>query len=485
MSKIYWGVSGFSHDASISVISNNSLLFASSSERYSRIKNDKNLNFELINDCLQYGPPDEVVWYENPYNRFLRVFLKDKNLYNPFIKPKIRKFIDKTKITFSNHHFSHLATSLYTSPFDVKNSLGVVVDTVGELSTITIYNIKDLKKQNIIYTQYYPDSLGLFYSSITQLVGLKPQEDEYILMGMASFGKTDKYYNYFLENFFDNGSLKIDLRRGCRKLLKKNIIERDKFEIAHGAQKVFETILLNLIKKYLKNTGYKKIIMSGGCALNCTFNSKLLDLVENMWIFPNPGDSGSAIGAALSKIKEPVYFENLFLGHDSNNYPNINKVVDEIIKNNLVGVINGRAEFGPRALGNRSILADPRIKNIKNIVNSIKGRENFRPFAPAILKEHFNDYFLNNSTSCYFPYMQYTFKSKYAKEFPGIVHIDDTSRVQTVDETTPFLYNVLKKWYSLTKCPMLLNTSLNIKGKPLLNKREDIVEFSNKNFKIY
>lgn len=477
--KIVWGISGYAHDAAISVLKDNEIVFASSSERFSRLKNDKDFNQSLISYALEYGYPDKIVWYENPYKKFLRKLIIDKQIINPFVKFSINK-----PIHYIDHHKSHLFSSLYTSPFLPNRSLGVVVDSVGEFLSLSLWDIKDYNNFKKIYSVDYPDSLGLFYSSITQLLGLKPQEDEYIMMGMASYGKSEKYYEYFKKYFFKNTNLLLDLRKGCYDIFSQEEINKNKFDIAYGAQKIFEEVLLDIIKKYLKITGYRNIIMSGGCALNCSCNSKILEEVDNLWIFPNPGDSGASLGAALSVRKSPVFLKNMYLGFDAGNNLGPINIARKIDYLKMVGVITGKAEFGPRALGHRSILADPRVKNINDIVNGIKGREKFRPFAPIILKEHFNEYFYNPKTSNYYPYMQYTFKAKYSKEYPGVTHVDNTSRVQTVDSSTPFIHKVLKKWYSITGCPMLLNTSLNIKGKPLLNSKKDIEEFKNRDLVI-
>jgi len=477
--KTIWGISGFAHDAAISIIKNNELVFASSSERFSRIKNDKNFDNSLIEYALKFGSPDNIVWYENPYKKFLRKLLVDKQIINPFIKFDINK-----KISFIDHHKSHLYSSLYTSPFCINNTLGVIIDSVGEFLSLSVWDIKDFNNIKKIYSTNYPNSLGLFYSAITEALNLKPQEDEYIMMGMAAYGRSDRYYHYFKKYFFKNNNLTLDLRKGCAGIFTLEEIENNKFDIAFGAQKIFEETVLNIIKKFLAKTKYNNIILSGGCALNCSCNSKILELVDNIWIFPNPGDSGASLGAALSIDKQPIELKNMYLGYDVGDNVGPLKVVRCLDRFKMVGVITGKAEFGPRALGNRSLLADPRIRDIKDIVNNIKGRENFRPFAPLILKEHFNDYFYNSKTSIHYPYMQYTFKAKYADKYPGIVHVDNTSRVQTVDISTPFIYKVLKKWYAKTGCPILLNTSLNIKGKPLLNSKEDIVEFKDRDITI-
>lgn len=486
--SVIWGASGLSHDASISVIKNGEIVFASSSERYSRIKSDKNFDTELIEDCLNYGMPEIICWYENPAFKFIRKLIIDKRWekYNPsdvFIKYGI--YCPVIKI---DHHVSHLCGSFYTCPWDASDkTLGVVVDSVGEFKTLSIWDIND-GKYNCIFSNKYPNSLGLFYSSVTDMLGLKAQEEEYIMMGMAAYGdeESKKYYEFFKSNFFDEeNNIVADLRHGCRGIFSSKEIEDHKFSIAKAAQDIYEKIILDIVKKYLLKTGHKKLILSGGCALNCTANSKLLELVENMWIFPNPGDSGSSLGAALAYTGKKVEMRNMYLGKDAFTNIDIDGLVNYISNNKIVGVIYGKAEFGPRAFGHRSILADPRVENIKDIVNEVKGREKFRPFAPMILKKYFNDYFNNIGKNDSYPYMQYTFKCKYPEKFNGIVHIDNTSRVQTVDENFPFAYEVLNKWYELTGCPILLNTSLNIKGKPLLNTSKDIREFNGTNLKIY
>ena len=268
-------------------------------------------------------------------------------------------------------------------------------------------------------------------------------------------------------------------------MIPQDEIEANKFDIALAAQKIYEDIVVDIATEYLNKTGYKKLVFSGGCALNCTANSFLLELVDEMHIFPNPGDSGSAVGAALAYLNESVEFRNLYLGHDAETNIDIDELVNYLDTNKMAGVIFGKAEFGPRALGHRSILADPRVHNIKDIVNEVKGREKFRPFAPMILKEHFNDNFFNKGKTDSYPYMQFTHICKRPDLYPGIVHVDGSSRIQTVDVDTPFAHQLLTKWYAKTGCPILLNTSLNVKGKPLINSKVQAKEFSHTNLKIF
>ena len=212
----------------------------------------------------------------------------------------------------------------------------------------------------------------------------------------------------------------------------------------------------------------------GGCALNCSANTLLWNVFDDIWIMPNPGDAGSSLGAALALRGSHIKWEGPYLGYDlGNEYP-VEKIIESLITKKIAPVAAGRAEFGPRALGNRSILADPRDLSVKDKVNTIKQRELFRPFAPVVMEEYAEMFFEmpNGKPS---PYMQYAVKCKTPSLIPAVVHKDGTSRVQTVNKNqNPGLYKVLEKWNQITGIPILLNTSLNIKGKPLLNDWQDI-----------
>ena len=217
----------------------------------------------------------------------------------------------------------------------------------------------------------------------------------------------------------------------------------------------------------------------GGCALNCSANSEITEGWENVWIMPNPGDAGSAIGAVVGYFKEHVVWPGPYLGHNiSKPYPTEN-LVDYLKSKKIAGVANGQAEYGPRALGHRSLLADPRGLKIKDKVNEIKQRQKFRPFAPAILEEHVHEYFDMPQNIDKSPYMQFVAKCRQPDLFPAIIHKDGTSRVQTVGKNDSHGFRqLLENWYSETGCPMLLNTSLNIKGKPIVNTWGDAQEFA-------
>jgi len=484
---ITWGWSGMSHDAAIAVFKNNKLIFASHSERYSGIKNDENLNIKMIEEILKFGYPDEIYFYENFFLKKSRqLYAKQYNLlFSKTPKNYLKKFKIYSKLKMCSHHKSHAAAGYFTSGF--KDALIICLDSIGEWETFTIWEGKN-NQMTKIFKQYYPNSLGLWYSSITQRLNLKPQEHEYILMGMAAFGDFKKYYSDILNDFFikipDINDPKIifkkNLHKGCLDWRPDLKSKQDYFNIAAATQKIYEQIFENIIIWSKKNTHSKNLVLTGGCILNCVANTIALKYFDNVWIIPNPGDAGSAIGCVLANWKKHINFSNPYLGHNiEGNYP-IKDILKNLLKNKIAAVANGKAEFGPRALGNRSIFADPRDKNIKNLVNKIKQREPFRPFAPVILENMVHKYFdvPKNFKS---PYMQFTVKCLNPEKYPSIVHIDNTSRVQTVNSLQhPKLYKLLKLWYKKTGCPMLLNTSLNIKGQPLVNTKKDALLWSKK-----
>lgn len=228
------------------------------------------------------------------------------------------------------------------------------------------------------------------------------------------------------------------------------------------------------------------LVYMGGVALNCLANRNLGDYFEKVWIMPNPGDAGSSLGAAALVHGRRIHFDHAFLGHSiPGPYP-VNTALDGLLRDKIVGVASGRAEFGPRALGNRSLLADPRGPDIKDRVNQIKRRQEFRPFAPVILEEYVNDYFDMPSGFVDSSYMQVVGRCRHPDLFPAIVHHDGTSRIQTVPANNSGIRELLEKWYVVTGCPMLLNTSLNIKGEPMVNDRTDADRFEKLyNIKVY
>lgn len=462
------GINETTHDAAVSVIEDGNILFAAHAERYSKQKNDWFTNDDLLLSALEFGKPDAIAYYEKPWLKKLRIktmggFGGSRPYYKEFLDPKI-----KTK-TFK-HHQSHAAAGYYTSRFN--NAAIVVLDAIGEFETSTIWHGygNDMRK---VYSQS-SISFGLFYSAFTELVGLKPNEEEYIMMGMAAYGNWKKYYKKVNSYFPKHDSQKYNFIKGIIDW-GQPITEQDKFDIAASAQKVFEQRLIEFMKMAINLTGCHDLVFMGGCALNASANTLLWDLFANVWIMPNPGDAGSSLGAAAAMYGKHLNWKGPYLGYNlAGEYP-VDDILQELVVNKIAAVASGPAEFGPRALGNRSILADPRDPNIKDKVNAIKKRELFRPFAPVVLEEHASHWFDIPATS---PYMQYTFRCKQPEIIPSVVHHDGTSRVQTVNKDQhPGLYALLTKWYAITGVPVLLNTSLNIKGQPLLNDESDIIEW--------
>ena len=433
---------GFSegfHDAGICILSDTEIRFASHSERYSGVKNDKWLHADLLKHISCGECNNIVAYYENPFLKNLRRLYAGQKWQSPRLRYDLH----------FGHHESHAAAGYYTSPFHDCNIL--VIDAIGEWNTVSIWdNMKKIKTWN------YPYSLGLLYSAITKRIGLKPDQDEYITMGMAAYGEPI----YDLEPFLLQNN-----HRGVGDIWKRAKNE----DLAASVQALYERKLLELVEKCPK----ENLIIMGGCALNCVANSKIKD--KNIWIMPSPGDAGSALGAAALVHKKKLKWKHPYLGYDINTSVNPKEVIQELLKNKVCGVANGRAEFGPRALGNRSLLGDPRYEDQKYLVNRIKHRHQYRPFAPAILEEYANDYFQGPMNE----YMQFVAKAKH--DYSSVTHVDGTARVQIVKkDCVSVIRPILEEWFNQTGCPMLLNTSLNIKGKPMVNTFLDATKFEKK-----
>ena len=460
---IVLGVNETSHDASVSLIKDGEILFAGHAERYSKQKNDWYVNDSLIKDALQYGTPDHIAYYEKPLLKASRLALRGgSGEWKPrFDIPGV------PRKSFS-HHYSHAAAGYYTSYFN--DAAIVVLDAIGEYNTSTIW-VGEGKNIRLKYKQNYPISFGLFYSAFTQLIGLMPNQEEYIMMGMAAYGDWKRYYKEVDEYFPSYHHQAYNFHKGITDW-GMPISDQDRFDIAAAVQIVYEQRLNDFMRMAKSITGKNNLVFMGGCALNSSANTLLWKIFNDIWIMPNPGDAGSSLGAAAALYGDHLDWRNPYLGYDlGEKYP-FQEIVDGILKNGIVAVASGRAEYGPRALGNRSILADPRDPLIKDKVNLIKQREPFRPFAPVVMAHHAHKWFDMNFES---PYMQYTVKCLQPNKIPSVVHADGTSRVQTVTrDQHPGLYRVLNKFYLQTGVPILLNTSLNIKGQPLLNDEDDI-----------
>ena len=482
MSVDYLGVSCGFHDAGMSLISSTGdILFAGHSERYSGIKHDKHLSYGIIQDAKDYINDEvELHYYERPWLKFLRQIRSGESpkFSGLFLRDSLINGLSDTRIHTHNHHLSHTAAGFQTSPFD--DATVVVIDAIGEFDTISIW---DARYDNNGKAQYkklwgkkYPDSIGLFYSAMTERVGLQPLDEEYILMGMAAYG-TPRHYPFMYKNLLEDCS-KLDFKLNLHTGIDKNFLsDADEMDIASSSQVLVEQLIQNVMNIAVKLGKSKNLVYGGGVALNCLANRLLGKHYENIWIMPNPGDAGSSLGAAALCYGRRINWTSASLGHDIPGVYPVNDCLDELLTRSIVGVASGRAEFGPRALGNRSLLADPRGSTIKERVNEIKRRQQFRPFAPVILEELADEYFDMPRGFPNSRYMQAVARCRHPELFPAIVHHDGTSRIQTVPADGSGIRELLEKWYVLTDCPMLLNTSLNIKGEPMVNDRADADRF--------
>lgn len=471
------GISAGFHDAAASLIrSDGEILFAGHSERYSKNKNDADICIELLNEFCDYEI-DIIAYYERPWLKQLRNLVSGQGVdwRNMTIKQVLHNQLGSwlqhppRSIQTYNHHLCHAAAGFQTSPYD--RATCVVIDAIGEFDTISIwgaeYDKTNQAQYRKLWSQSYPRSIGLFYSAITQRLGLHPLDEEYIVMGMAAYGQP----RYVEE---------------CRALLEDNLhigIDPDWLwaapneDIAASAQVLTEELIYSVMRRAQEFGWSTNLVYQGGVALNCLANRKLGNYFENIWIMPSPGDAGNSLGAAALAHGKRLRWRDAFLGHEiPGEYP-VSAVVDHLHTHQIAGVASGRAEFGPRALGNRSLLADPRGQHIKDQVNEIKRRQKFRPFAPVILAEHVDAFFHMPPGWHHSPYMQSVGTCLRPDLYPGICHVDDSSRVQTVAPDGSGIRRLLEAWYERTGCPMLLNTSLNIRGQPMVNDRADADRF--------
>lgn len=481
------GISAGFHDAAAAVINRQGdIVFASQSERYSLDKNDANIGHGLAAELSDYDF-DTVAYYERPWVKQLRRLYTGEGVQwnqltvRGIIKQQLGDTLaQRVKHVHSyNHHLSHAAAGFQTSPFD--RATVVVIDAVGEWDTITIwgaeYNHAGVARYKRLWGQRYPHSIGLFYSAMTKQAGLIPNEEEYILMGMAAYGRPG--HAAWIEDILINNEWEVTFKQNLHIGINSDIIENvQDANVAAAAQCIAENLIYNVMRRARDFKWSGNLVYGGGVALNCLANRKLGEYFDRLYIMPSPGDSGSALGAAALAYGRRINWIDNFLGHTiSGDYP-VNAALDVLLDSRIVGIASGPAEFGPRALGNRSLLADPRGIDIKDRVNEIKRRQQFRPFAPVILEEQADQYFampLNWETS---PYMQTTAVCLDPERFPAICHVDGTSRVQTVGkDSRSGIRQLLEKWYVMTGCPMLLNTSLNIRGEPIVNTIDDARRF--------
>ena len=471
----YCGISEYYHDAGISFIDESgNIEFASQSERYSKNKNDMILHPLLLNMIEEN---DEIYFYENPYLK--KRALKKIGLHLKYPIP------DKYKINkFLMHHESHAALSFYTRPWESKDdTVLLTIDGYGEYQSACIYD----SNFKLRYSEQIPRSIGYVYALATRALGYKALEEEYTVMGMAAYGQPEymsQLNKAIKQAYFKFSKLttagiisKNDEWANPLKMVFHELQLRNKFNLAATVQYWAEQQIMKLATRARKYGS--KLCYSGGVAQNIIANSQIKQLFDDVHIAVNPGDSGSSLGAAaraygLATGKDKINYVDPYLGYEMGEI-NAKEVVNYLLEHSYCGIASGRAEFGPRALGNRSLIADPR-RDIKDTVNKIKRRQKFRPFAPAILEEYADEYFEGPMNE----YMQYTCKAKH--DYSSVTHVDGTARVQIVRKNCKsVLRPILEEFYNKTKVPMLLNTSLNIRGKPIVNDKYDCSLFEKLN----
>ena len=474
------------------------------------------------------------------------IWLREKLFQKKFLFEKLKlhdeNFKDIKKIKFSEHHYSHAASAFFPSPF--KEAIVLTLDGVGEWATTTVAIGKD-NNLKILKEIYFPHSLGLLYSAFTYYTGFKVNSGEYKVMGLAPYGEP-KYKNLIIEKLIDlknDGSFRLNMKyfnygTGLTMTNKKfsdlfgqpvrnpnkERLTQFHMDIAASIQAVTEEIVLKLTQSLVKEYEIKNLCLAGGVALNCVANGKILkeNVFKNIWIQPAAGDAGGSLGAALAywykelnnprttfkdqmkgsylgpKFNENEIEENLKSLNANYKKLDINEIIsttaNELARNKTVGWFQGRMEFGPRALGGRSILADPRSEKMQKELNlKIKFRESFRPFAPSILREDVNDWFELNSDSPYMLLVSDIKKDKQIKiekenenlfgidklnikrsSIPAVTHVDYSARIQTVHkETNLRYYNLIKEFKKITNCPVLVNTSFNVRGEPIVCSVKD------------
>ena len=563
------GISAFYHDSAACLLKEGEIIAAAQEERFSRKKHDSSFPKNAVKFCVKEAGISSneitnIVFYEKPFIKFERLletylafapkgfysfskamplWIKEKLFQKNILVNELKKIwgdeVDwRKKLLFSEHHLSHAASAFYPSPF--KTAAVLTLDGVGEWTTSSVAVGKG-NGLEVLKEIHFPHSLGLLYSAFTFYTGFKVNSGEYKVMGLAPYGEA-KYADLIKEkiiNVSDDGSFQLDMSyfnyaSGLTMTNKKfnslfggpprnseSEISQKEMDIAASIQKVTEEIIIKIAKAILKDTGEKNLCLAGGVALNCVANGILLreKIFDNIWIQPAAGDSGGALGAALSAWyihygKKRIISSNrdsmkgAFLGpefsnkeieaallksranfHKYNEKELLKKVAILLSEGKAIGWMQGRMEFGPRALGARSILADPRSSSMQKQLNlKVKFRESFRPFAPSILRNHLNDWF---ELDCDSPYMLLVEKLKRSKcrtmsknesklfgidklnvkrsEVPAITHVDYSARIQTVHRDTNARYNdLILTFYKITGCPILVNTSFNVRGEPIV-----------------
>jgi carbamoyltransferase len=564
------GISCYYHDSAAALIQDGEILSAVQEERFTRKKHDSSfpansIQWILKNHKISLGDLSAIVYYEKPFITFERILETHLN-YAPFgfssfirsiplwIREKLfleKDIVKKLKeiedcrmpdISWSEHHLSHAAGAFYPSPFSEAAIL--CVDGVGEWATTSAW-VGSGKNIAPLWEIHFPHSLGLFYSAITAFLGFKVNSGEYKVMGLAPYGNPvysdlllkeivhlheDGSYSLNMQ-YFEYGhkmkmtGKKLETLLGRAARTPETMMDQFHMDLAASLQKVLEVSLIHVTSHLQKKTGQKNLCLSGGVALNCVANSKILKEsgFHTVWIQPAAGDAGSAVGASLAyhhlhsgyertvspgdsqkgSLLGPAYTsEEIILYLQENNIPH--RVMDEkelldftcreIEAGKIIGWFQGRMEYGPRALGSRSIIADARSPDLQKTMNlKIKFRESFRPFAPLVLEENTRDLFNWEHPS---PYMLFVADVKESHRrpmtdeekglfgieklnivrstWPAITHVDYSARLQTVSaERQPKLYSLLSHFKKRTGHSILVNTSFNVRGEPIVMTPED------------
>ena len=501
------------------------------------------LKFERLLETYVAFAPRGFTQFVKAMPIWLRDKLFQKKMLLNLLKEHDDNFKDENKMLFSEHHLSHAASAFYPSPFN--EAIVLTADGVGEWATTTVAVGKG-NKLNMKKEIHFPHSLGLLYSAFTYYTGFKVNSGEYKLMGLAPYGEP-KYYNQIKDNLIDiknDGSFRLNqdffnyatgltmtndkfhnLFGKKPRNSKEDKITQFHMDIASSIQKVTEDIMLSLAISLRQEFNISNLCLAGGVALNCVANGKILKekIFDNIWIQPAAGDAGGSLGAALAfwhieqnkerKISNTDDMQGSYLGPQYSqqevekklndlgakfeilNEENlINRATEDLSKGNVIGWFQGRMEFGPRALGARSIIGDPRSPSMqKNLNLKIKYRESFRPFAPSVIREDLSDWFEMDCDSPYMLFVSDVVQNKRRSmtkdeeslfgidklnakrsEIPAVTHVDYSARIQTVHkETNSKYYKLLSEFKKKTGCPVLVNTSFNVRGEPIVNTPED------------
>jgi carbamoyltransferase len=536
---IQLGISAFFHDAAACLVKDGKVLAAAEEERFTEIKHDDSFPINTIKWLLEYCKVDikdidEVCWYEDPsvkHNRIIKTFnkrfFKTWKLRRQYKKDRVTRDPKKLladigyngKIRYNDHHLSHAAFSFFTSPYNEAAILSI--DGVGEWETVTISKGEGKTITKLEYIDF-PNSLGLLYSTITAFLGFKPNEGEYKVMGLAPYGDASKYFNK-LEQVFTNKDNKFFINQkyftweysghvmftkhlaNLLELLprfpEEELLQEHK-DLAAALQKIYEKQFMLLVQRAKEITGSTNLCLGGGCAYNGVANTLAYRSFKSVHIPFAPSDAGSAIGACLlnysgrkkdnsSPYLGPNYSDGYVLDlikKKKLKYIKINsdniftaRVAELIYKGNIVAWFQGRMEFGARALGNRSILASPRIADMREKLNYvIKKREGFRPFAPSVLEDEQKKWFIARENV---PYMNQVVKIKGFNRrnppvyLPAATHVDYTARIHSVTEKqNPKYFKLLEEMRKLSGFGVVLNTSFNLKDQTITMTPEQAID---------